>query len=128
VKLGLGFPGSVGGWQVRLADFSRSFLGKVSIYRHRADKVPFGYQKYGSGASLARPHDRSEAGRIRFDRLPWPDSLDFPNRDFYCSHVEVVSNPQIAFEGKAQPDEKAKHIQWYVSILKRAVTTPSDVR
>jgi hypothetical protein len=36
------------------------------------------------------------------------------------SCLQVVSKPQIGFEGKAQPDEKAEHIQLYVSILKKA--------
>jgi hypothetical protein len=40
----------------------------------------------------------------------------------------VVSKPQIAVKGKAQPDEKAQHIQLYVSILKKAATPPSGVR
>jgi hypothetical protein len=33
--------------------------------------------------------------------------------------VQVVSKPQIGFEGKAQPDDKADHMQSYVSILKK---------
>jgi hypothetical protein len=32
--------------------------------------------------------------------------------------LQVLSKPQIACEGKAQPDEKTQHIQIYVSILK----------
>jgi len=40
-------------------------------------------------------------------------------RDTGLSFLQVVSKPQIAFEGKAQPDEKAEHIQSYVSILKK---------
>jgi hypothetical protein len=39
----------------------------------------------------------------------------------------VVSKPQITFKGKAQPDDKAAHIQYYVSILKRAATPPLGV-
>jgi hypothetical protein len=35
--------------------------------------------------------------------------------------VEVVSKCQIAFESKAQADEKAQHTSEYVSILKRSV-------
>jgi hypothetical protein len=35
------------------------------------------------------------------------------------SCLQGVSKPRIAFEDKAQPDEKALHIQLYVSILKR---------
>ncbi|MGD8266962.1 MAG: hypothetical protein PVF55_02265 [Desulfobacterales bacterium] len=42
--------------------------------------------------------------------------------------LEAVSELQIAYEGKAQPDEKAQHIHRYVSILKKAVTPPSGVR
>jgi hypothetical protein len=42
--------------------------------------------------------------------------------------VQAVSKPQIAVKGKAQLDEKAKHIQTYVSILKRAATPPLGVR
>jgi hypothetical protein len=34
------------------------------------------------------------------------------------ARIEVVSKLQIALEGKAQPDEKAEHIQLYASILK----------
>jgi hypothetical protein len=40
----------------------------------------------------------------------------------------VFSKPQITFKGKAQPDDKAEHIQYDVSILKRAVTPPLGVR
>jgi hypothetical protein len=39
----------------------------------------------------------------------------------------VVSKPQITFKGKALPNEKAEHIQEYVSILKRAATPPFGV-
>jgi hypothetical protein len=35
--------------------------------------------------------------------------------------LEVFSKRQIAFEGKAQADEKAQHTLKYVSILKRSV-------
>jgi hypothetical protein len=38
----------------------------------------------------------------------------------------VVSKPQIAFESKAQADEKAQHTWEYVSILKRSATQLSD--
>jgi hypothetical protein len=40
----------------------------------------------------------------------------------------VVSKPQIAFESKAQAEEKAQHTWEYVSILKRPATQVSDVR
>jgi hypothetical protein len=40
----------------------------------------------------------------------------------------VVSKPQIAFESKAQADEKAQHTWKYVSILKRSATQLSDAR
>ena len=42
--------------------------------------------------------------------------------------VEVVSKPRIAFESKAQADEKAQHTFKYVSILKRSATQLSDAR
>jgi hypothetical protein len=42
--------------------------------------------------------------------------------------AEEVSKTQVAFKGKAQSDEKAEHIQGYVSILKRAETPPLGVR
>ena len=42
--------------------------------------------------------------------------------------LEVVSKYQIAFESKAQPDEKAQHTGEYVSILKRSATQLSDAR
>jgi hypothetical protein len=42
--------------------------------------------------------------------------------------LEVVSKPQIAFESKAQADEKAQHTFKYVSILKRSATQLSDAR
>jgi len=32
------------------------------------------------------------------------------------------------FKGKTPPDEKAQHMQYYVSILKKAATPPLDVR
>jgi hypothetical protein len=41
---------------------------------------------------------------------------------------EVVSKRQIAFESKAQADEKAQHTREYVSILKRSATQLSDAR
>jgi hypothetical protein len=40
----------------------------------------------------------------------------------------VVSKRQIAFESKAQADEKAQHTLKYVSILKRSATQLSDAR
>ena len=40
----------------------------------------------------------------------------------------MVSKPQIAFEIKAQADEKAQHTREYVSILKRSATQISDAR
>jgi hypothetical protein len=42
--------------------------------------------------------------------------------------LEVVSKRQIAFESKAQADEKAQHTCEYVSILKRSATQLSDAR
>jgi hypothetical protein len=42
--------------------------------------------------------------------------------------VEVVSKCPIAFESKAQADEKAQHTFKYVSILKRSATQLSDDR
>jgi len=42
--------------------------------------------------------------------------------------LEVVSKCQIAFESKAQADEKAQHTREYESILKRSATQLSDVR
>jgi hypothetical protein len=42
--------------------------------------------------------------------------------------IEAVSKPQIRFKGKAQTDEKAEHIQIYVSILKRAATLQLGLR
>jgi len=42
--------------------------------------------------------------------------------------LEAVSKFQIAFKGKAPLDEKAEHIQSYVSILKKAATPLWDVR
>jgi hypothetical protein len=42
--------------------------------------------------------------------------------------LEVVSKRQIAFESKAQADEKAQHTWWYVSILKRLATQPLGLR
>jgi hypothetical protein len=49
---------------------------------------------------------------------------------FVCGFrlLEVVSEPQIAFESKAQADEKAQHTFKYVSILKRSATQLSDAR
>jgi len=41
---------------------------------------------------------------------------------------KVVSTRQIAFESKAQADEKAQHPLKYVSILKRSATQLSDAR
>jgi hypothetical protein len=46
----------------------------------------------------------------------------------FTDGIQAVSTPQITFEGKAPPDEKAQHIQLYVSILKKAATPPSGVR
>jgi hypothetical protein len=40
----------------------------------------------------------------------------------------MVSKRQIAFESKAQADEKAQHTREYVSILKRSATQLSDAR
>ncbi|MEJ2099153.1 MAG: hypothetical protein P8X68_04165 [Desulfobacterales bacterium] len=42
--------------------------------------------------------------------------------------LEVVSKRQVAFESKAQADEKAQHTWEYVSILKRSATQLSDAR
>jgi hypothetical protein len=47
---------------------------------------------------------------------------------FQNSLLEVVSKRQIAFESKAQADEKAQHTWKYVSILKRLATQLSDAR
>jgi len=44
----------------------------------------------------------------------------------YC--LEAVSEFQFVFRGKAPLDEKAEHIQSYVSILKKAATPLWDVR
>jgi hypothetical protein len=44
------------------------------------------------------------------------------------NRLEVVSKCQIAFESKAQADEKAQHTFKYVSILKRSATQLSDAR
>jgi hypothetical protein len=44
------------------------------------------------------------------------------------SETEVVSKLHIAFESKAQADEKAQHTLKYVSILKRSATQLSDAR
>jgi len=44
------------------------------------------------------------------------------------SKPEVVSKLHIAFESKAQADEKAQHTLKYVSIFKRAATQLSDAR
>ena len=43
-------------------------------------------------------------------------------------YIEVVSKRQIAYESKAQADEKAQHTWKVVSILKRSATQLSDVR
>jgi hypothetical protein len=48
--------------------------------------------------------------------------------EFHLTSLEVVSKPQIAFESKAQADEKAQHTFKYVSILKRSATQLSDAR
>jgi hypothetical protein len=40
----------------------------------------------------------------------------------------VVLKPQIAFESKAQADEKAQHTSEYASILKRPATQLSGAR
>ncbi len=42
--------------------------------------------------------------------------------------LEVVSKRQIAFESKAQADEKTQHTFEYVRILKRSATRLSDDR
>ena len=42
--------------------------------------------------------------------------------------LEVVSKFWIASKGTAQADEKAQHIQLYVSILKKPGTPPLGVR
>jgi hypothetical protein len=47
---------------------------------------------------------------------------------FQNSLLEVVSKRQIAFESKAQADEKAQHTWKCVSILKRLATQLSDAR
>jgi hypothetical protein len=48
--------------------------------------------------------------------------------DVMAIKLEVVSKYQIAFESKAQADEKAQHTLKYVSILKRPTTQLSDDR
>jgi hypothetical protein len=40
----------------------------------------------------------------------------------------MIPKPQIAFKDKAQPDEKAQHIEKYMSILKMAATLPLGVK
>jgi hypothetical protein len=40
----------------------------------------------------------------------------------------VVSKPQIRLKGKAQADEKAEHIQRYVSISNKPATQPLGLR
>jgi hypothetical protein len=40
----------------------------------------------------------------------------------------MISKSQIAFESKAQADEKAQHTFEYVSILKRSATQLSEAR
>ena len=42
--------------------------------------------------------------------------------------VEVVSEPQIMFESKAQTDSKTEHTRQYVSILNWFGTQLSDIR
>jgi len=42
--------------------------------------------------------------------------------------LEVASKRRVAFEIKAQADEKAQHTWEYVSILKRSATQLSDAR
>jgi hypothetical protein len=46
----------------------------------------------------------------------------------FSALLEVVSKCHIAFESKAQADEKAQHTFKYVSILKRSATQLSDAR
>jgi hypothetical protein len=40
----------------------------------------------------------------------------------------MIPEPQITFKDKAQPYEKAQHIEKYVSIVKMAATLPLGVR
>jgi hypothetical protein len=47
---------------------------------------------------------------------------------YFFSLLEVVSKFQIAFDSKAQADEKAQHTREYVSILKRSATQLADTR
>ncbi len=48
---------------------------------------------------------------------------------YNCQGVlEVVSKPLIALKSKAEADEKAEHIQGYVSILKKPTTQLLGVR
>ena len=46
----------------------------------------------------------------------------------FIHSLEVVSKPLIALKSKAEVDEKAKHIQGYVSILKKPTTQLLGVR
>ena len=58
-----------------------------------------------------------------------PDKVN-PQKSDRHKHFrfEVVSKPQIVFEGKAQSESKAQHTRKYVSILSRFATQPSDTR
>jgi hypothetical protein len=59
-----------------------------------------------------------------------PDRIDGVESKAIVGHklLEVVSKGQIAFESKAQADEKAQHAFKYVSILKRSATQLSGAR
>jgi hypothetical protein len=59
-----------------------------------------------------------------------PDRIDGFESKAIVGHqlLEVVSKRQIAFESKAQADEKAQHTFKYVSILKRSATQLSGAR
>jgi hypothetical protein len=46
----------------------------------------------------------------------------------WWGRYEVVSKFWITSKGKAQADEKAQHIQLYVSILPKSATQPLGVR
>jgi hypothetical protein len=57
--------------------------------------------------------------------LPFPAAMG--SGSFYLL-LEVVSKPQIRFNGKAQADAKAQHTCEYVSILRRFATPPLGIR
>jgi hypothetical protein len=62
--------------------------------------------------------DRGSTPGLHFQRPP------LTAKDYVRSGFKI----QIAFESKAQADEKAQHTGEYVSILKRSATQLSDAR